>query len=129
MLILAPFGGFLLFKANDDTTLYYRGGTAYFFLSSLWFSWLLSNHATRPFPNNNFVTDALMAWDGRVSRFHGYHELGSFDFDGFLLFKADDDTTDHCRGGIAICSSYHLCASHGCHQTMRHVHTQATALS
>jgi hypothetical protein len=61
-----------------------------------------------------------MAWDGRVSCFHDCHELGSFDFDGFLLFKADDDTTNHCTGGTALCSSHYLCTSHGCHQTMRH---------
>ena len=59
---------------------------------------------TRPFPSNYSIKDALKAWDGRVSRFYGYHELCSFDFDGFLtavlilFFKADDDTILYLGG-------------------------------
>jgi hypothetical protein len=84
----------------------------------LCFSWLPSNRGTRPFPSNCSITDALTTWDGRVSCFHGNQELDSFDFDGFLLFKADDDTTLYYKGGTAISFCYHLCASHGCHQTI-----------
>jgi hypothetical protein len=52
-----------------------------------------------------------MAWDGCVSRFHGYHKLGSFDFHGFLVaililwFKADDDTILYI-GGTAYAQLY-----------------------
>ena len=66
---------------------------------------------TRPFPSNCSVKDALKAWDGCVSRFHGCHELGSFDFDGFLaavlilFFKADDDTILYL-GGTAYAQLY-----------------------
>ena len=74
-------------------------------------SCLSSNHVTRPFPSNYSIKDALKAWDGRVSCFHGYHELGSFDFDGFLaavlilFFKADDDTILYL-GGAAYAQLY-----------------------
>ena len=53
----------------------------------------------------------LKAWDGHVSRFHGCHELGSFDFDGFLaavlilFFKSDDDTILYL-GGTAYAQLY-----------------------
>ena len=66
---------------------------------------------TRPFPSNCSIKDALKAWDGHVSCFHGCHELGSFDFDGFLatvlilFFKADDDTILHL-GGAAYAQLY-----------------------
>jgi hypothetical protein len=53
------------------------------FVMVSWFSWLSSKHVTRPFSSNCSITDALMAWDGRVSCFHGYHDLGFLSTFGF----------------------------------------------
>ena len=51
-----------------------------------------------------------MARVGCVLRFHACHELGYFDYDGFVLLMADDDTRLCYRDGTAyayIC----LCAN------------------
>ena len=78
-------------------------------LSCKCFSWLSLNREIRPYPSNSSLYSLLMARVGCVSRFHGCHELGYFDCDGFLLVKADDDTRLCYRGGTAyVCIS--LCA-------------------
>ena len=43
--------------------------------------------------------------------------------DSEMVILADDDTTIYNRGGTA-CSV--VCVSHGCHQNMRDIHTEAT---
>jgi hypothetical protein len=70
-------------------------------ISCMWFSWLSLNREIHPYPNNSSFYSLLMARVRCVSWFHNCHELGYFDFDG----------------------------SHGCHQNMWDVHTQATSLS
>jgi hypothetical protein len=80
------FDGFLLLKADDDIGYFIE--VALLMLISLfmlvsWFSWLSSKYVTRPFPNNCSITDALMAWDGRVSCFHDCHDLGFLSTFGF----------------------------------------------
>ena len=46
------------------------------FVQISWFSWLSSKHVRRPYPSNCSLTDARMAWVGRLSCFHGCHNLG-----------------------------------------------------
>jgi hypothetical protein len=70
-------------------------------ISCMWFSWLLLNREIHPCPSNNSFYSLLMARVGCVSWFYGCHALGYFDFDGFLLLKADDDTRLFYRGGTA----------------------------
>jgi len=74
------------------------------------FSWLSLNREIHPYPSKSSFYSLLMDRVGCVSRFHGCHELGYFDCDGFLLVKADDDTRLCYRGGIAY-ASICLCAS------------------
>ena len=62
-----------------------------------------------PYPSNNSFYSLLMARVGCVLRFHACHELGYFDYDGFVLLMADDDTRLCYRGGTAY-ASICLCA-------------------
>ena len=75
----------------------------------MWFSWLSLNREIHPYPCNNSFYSLLMARVGCVSRFHGCHELGYFDCDGFMLLKVDDDTRLCYRGGTTYAYIY-LCA-------------------
>ena len=75
----------------------------------MWFSWLSLNYEIHLYPSNNSFYSLLMARVGCVSRFHGCHELGYFDCDGFMLLKVDDDTRLCYRGGTAY-ASICLCA-------------------
>jgi hypothetical protein len=65
----------------------------------MWFSWLSLNCEIHPYPSNNSFYS--LARVGCVSRFHGCHELSYFDYDGFLLLKADDDISLFYRCGTA----------------------------
>ena len=118
-----------MFQADEDTILYTGGG---------------------PY---DLVTVVLMVvikpWDTSIPKqllflffvdgsgwmcltVYGYHEIGYFDCDGFLLVKANDDTNICYRGGTAYVSIFLLCwflGSHDCHQNMWDVHTQAIALT